>query len=67
VQTGNTRHYKYLPYELVSYLSDFVTLFPGDVITLGTFPPPPPVQPGDVIEIEVERIGVLTNRVVAED
>lgn len=67
VQTGNTRHYKFWPYELVSYLSDFVTLFPGDVITLGTFPPPPPVRPGDVVEVEVERIGVLTNRVVAED
>jgi 2-keto-4-pentenoate hydratase/2-oxohepta-3-ene-1,7-dioic acid hydratase in catechol pathway len=34
------------------------------VITLGTPPPPPPVAPGDVLEIEVEGIGVLTNRIV---
>jgi 2-keto-4-pentenoate hydratase/2-oxohepta-3-ene-1,7-dioic acid hydratase in catechol pathway len=67
LQTGNTRHYKFLPYELISYLSDFVTLFPGDVVTLGTPPPPPEVRPGDVVEVEVERVGVLTNRVIAED
>lgn len=65
-QSGNTRYYKYWPAELVAYLSDFVTLFPGDVITLGTPPPPPPAAVGDVLEIEVEGIGVLTNRVVAE-
>ena len=65
IQSGNTRHYKYLPAELVSYLSGFVSLFPGDVVTLGTPPPPPEVRPGDVLEIEVEGIGVLTNRVVA--
>lgn len=66
VQSGNTRHYKYLPAELISYLSGFVTLFPGDVITLGTPPPPPEVRVGDAMEIEVEGIGVLQNHVVAE-
>ncbi len=66
VQTGNTRHYRYLPAELISYLSQFFTLEPGDVITLGTPPPPPPVTVGDEVEVEVEGVGVLTNRMVAE-
>jgi 2-keto-4-pentenoate hydratase/2-oxohepta-3-ene-1,7-dioic acid hydratase in catechol pathway len=65
VQTGTTAHYKFDPCEVVSYLSGFFTLLPGDVITLGTPPTPAEVRPGDVVEIEVEGIGVLTNHVVA--
>lgn len=64
VQRGTTADYKYLPWEWLSYVSSILTLVPGDVITLGTPPPPPPVAPGDVLEIEVEGIGVLTNRIV---
>lgn len=65
VQSGNTRDYKYLPWEWLSYVSTILTLVPGDVITLGTPPPPPLVEPGDLLEVEVEGIGVLTNRVEA--
>jgi 2-keto-4-pentenoate hydratase/2-oxohepta-3-ene-1,7-dioic acid hydratase in catechol pathway len=64
VQRASTAHYKYLPWEWLAYVSSFLTLFPGDVITLGTPPPPSPVVPGDLVEIEVEGIGVLTNRIV---
>lgn len=64
VQAGTTARYRFRPSEVVSYLSSILTLTPGDVITLGTPPPPAEVQPGDVVEIEVEGIGVLRNQIV---
>ncbi len=59
--------------ELVSYISGVCTLTPGDVIFTGTPPgvgvarkPPVFLQPGDTVEIEIERVGVLRNSVVEE-
>lgn len=59
--------------ELISYFSRFMTLEPGDVIATGTphgvgFVRTPPIflQDGDVVEAEVEGIGVLRNTVVQE-
>ncbi|HLN18531.1 MAG TPA: fumarylacetoacetate hydrolase family protein [Acidimicrobiales bacterium] len=66
VQEGTTRRYKFAPEEVLSYLSRFLTLSPGDVVTLGTPDAPPEVRPGDVVEVEVEGVGVLTNRVVED-
>ena len=58
---------------LLSYISTFATLKPGDVIVSGTptgagarFDPPKWLAPGDVIEIEASRIGVLRNPVADE-
>ncbi|HZQ26526.1 MAG TPA: fumarylacetoacetate hydrolase family protein [Acidimicrobiales bacterium] len=58
---------------IISYLSRFMTLEPGDVIATGTpfgvgFARTPPVflLNGDVVEIDIEGIGVLTNPVVVE-
>lgn len=58
----------------VEYFSSFTTLRPGDVIATGTpggvgFARTPPVwlTPGDVIEVTVEGIGTIANRVVAEE
>jgi 2-keto-4-pentenoate hydratase/2-oxohepta-3-ene-1,7-dioic acid hydratase in catechol pathway len=58
----------------VEYVSSFTTLRLGDVIATGTpggvgFARTPPVwlQPGDLIEVEIERLGRIANRVVAED
>ena len=58
----------------VEFFSSFTTLHPGDVIATGTpggvgFARQPPVwlTPGDVIEVTVEGIGTIRNRVVAED
>jgi 2-keto-4-pentenoate hydratase/2-oxohepta-3-ene-1,7-dioic acid hydratase in catechol pathway len=56
---------------LISYLSTFCSLEPGDVILSGTpsgagarFDPPRYLVPGDVVEVEVSRVGVLRNTVV---
>ena len=59
-----------IPY-LISYLSTFCSLEPGDVIFSGTpsgagarFDPPRYLVAGDVVEVEVSRVGVLRNTVV---
>jgi 2-keto-4-pentenoate hydratase/2-oxohepta-3-ene-1,7-dioic acid hydratase in catechol pathway len=62
-QRGDTALYKFPPSEVVRYLATHVTLRRGDVISLGTPPPPAPVVPGDEVEIEVEGVGVLHNRI----
>jgi 2-keto-4-pentenoate hydratase/2-oxohepta-3-ene-1,7-dioic acid hydratase in catechol pathway len=46
---------------LVSYISQFITLFPGDVIATGTPAGISPMKSGDTIEIKVEGIGTLRN------
>ena len=58
---------------LISYISTFTTLVPGDVIVTGTptgagarFDPPRFLVPGDVIEVSAEGIGTLANGVVDE-
>ncbi|MEU2541665.1 fumarylacetoacetate hydrolase family protein [Streptomyces iakyrus] len=52
--------------EIVSYLSRYLTLLPGDVIMTGTPSGVGPIRPGDEVEVEIEGIGVLRNPVVAE-
>ncbi|MEU9438962.1 fumarylacetoacetate hydrolase family protein [Streptomyces sp. NPDC048252] len=52
--------------DLVSYLSRYLTLLPGDVIMTGTPAGVGPLRPGDEVEVEIEGIGVLRNPVVAE-
>ncbi len=52
---------------LISDISQAVTLEPGDVILTGTPSGVGPIQPGDVVEVEIEKIGVLRNPVVAEE
>ena len=54
-------------HEIVSYVSQFVTLEPGDIIFTGTPGSTSPMKPGDVVEVEVEveGVGILENRIVA--
>jgi 2-keto-4-pentenoate hydratase/2-oxohepta-3-ene-1,7-dioic acid hydratase in catechol pathway len=59
--------------DLISYISTFTTLVPGDVIITGTptgagarFDPPRYLQPGDVVEVEADHIGTLRNGVIDE-
>jgi 2-keto-4-pentenoate hydratase/2-oxohepta-3-ene-1,7-dioic acid hydratase in catechol pathway len=51
---------------LVSFISRIMTLLPGDLIATGTPSGIGPMQEGDVVEVRVEGIGSLQNRVVAE-
>jgi 2-keto-4-pentenoate hydratase/2-oxohepta-3-ene-1,7-dioic acid hydratase in catechol pathway len=50
---------------LISHISDVMTLHHGDVILTGTPAGISPMQPGDVVEVEIEGIGVLRNPLVA--
>jgi 2-keto-4-pentenoate hydratase/2-oxohepta-3-ene-1,7-dioic acid hydratase in catechol pathway len=50
--------------EIVSYVSRYVTLLPGDVIYTGTPGATKQMKPGDVVEIELEGVGILRNKVV---
>jgi 2-keto-4-pentenoate hydratase/2-oxohepta-3-ene-1,7-dioic acid hydratase in catechol pathway len=49
--------------KIVSYVSTFVTLLPGDLIFTGTPGETKPMKPGDVVEVEIEGVGVLRNTV----
>jgi 2,4-didehydro-3-deoxy-L-rhamnonate hydrolase len=64
MQTGNTRTMIFDVAKLVSYVSHFMTLLPGDVITTGTPPgvglgmkPPTYLKKGDVVELGIEGLG----------
>ncbi|HUV05941.1 MAG TPA: fumarylacetoacetate hydrolase family protein [Armatimonadota bacterium] len=65
-QKDNTRSMLFKVREIISYISSFHTLLPGDVIATGTPEGISPVFPGDVMECYVEEIGVLRNPVAAE-
>ncbi len=51
--------------ELIEFVTQIMTLLPGDVLLTGTPSGVGPVQPGDLMEVEVDGIGTLQNRVVA--
>jgi 5-oxopent-3-ene-1,2,5-tricarboxylate decarboxylase/2-hydroxyhepta-2,4-diene-1,7-dioate isomerase len=65
-QKDNTSSLMFKIPQLVEYISHFMTLEPGDVISTGTPEGMAPVKPGDIMEAEVEKIGILRNPVVAE-
>lgn len=72
VQDATTADMIFPVAELVAFISETITLEPGDVIATGTppgvaygRPDPRYLRDGDVVEIEIERIGTLTNRVSA--
>ena len=49
---------------IVSYVSRYVTLFPGDLIFTGTPGTTQAMEPGDIVEVEIEGVGILSNQVV---
>jgi len=51
-------------YTLVSFISEVMTLVPGDVVLTGTPAGIGPISPGDTVEIKIEGIGSLVNTVV---
>jgi 2-keto-4-pentenoate hydratase/2-oxohepta-3-ene-1,7-dioic acid hydratase in catechol pathway len=52
---------------IIETASRVMTLLPGDVISTGTPPGVGPIEPGMVVEVEIEGIGILRNPVIAED
>lgn len=64
VQDGNTAEMTWDMNYLVADIARNITLEPGDVLLSGTPANSRPVQPGDLVEVEVEGLGRLSNRVV---
>tara|TARA_A100001037_G_scaffold297564_1_gene319777 strand:+ start:171 stop:1022 length:852 start_codon:yes stop_codon:yes gene_type:complete len=71
-QTGNTSKLIFDIPHVVSYLSQFMSLLPGDIISTGTppgvglgFDPPQFIQEGDVIELGIEGLGSSTQKAVS--
>lgn len=74
MQTGNTSRMVFTVAQIISHLSELMTLHPGDVIATGTPPgvgmgmKPQPIylKPGDEMRLEIEGLGVQTQRVRAD-
>ena len=66
-QSSRTSQMVFSPAFLVAYISRMMTLLPGDLILTGTPAGVGSLAPGDVVEVEIEKVGVLTNRVAAAD
>lgn len=62
-QHSNTKNMVFNAFELVSFVSALMTLVPGDIIITGTPPGIGPIVPGDTVEVEIEGIGILKNKV----
>ncbi|SMG59619.1 fumarylacetoacetate hydrolase family protein [Paraburkholderia susongensis] len=74
VQSSDTSHLIFSVPQLIAYASTIFTLVPGDVIVTGTpsgvglgRKPPRYMNPGDVVEVEIESVGTLRNLVVEQD
>jgi len=66
-QEGNTKHLRHSVADLIEYISDYMTLFPGDMIWSGTPEGISHIYPGDRLRLEVDGLGALENQVVEED
>ena len=69
VQNSNTSDFIFNIQEVVSYISQFMTLLPGDIISTGTpfgvglgFDPPKYLKPGDVVELGIDGLGTSKQR-----
>lgn len=72
VQNSSTSDFIFNVQEVVSYLSQFMTLLPGDIISTGTpsgvglgFDPPKYLKPGDIVELGIEGLGTSKQHVKA--
>lgn len=66
VQQENTRNMIHKPAKVVSYLSRYFTLLPGDMIFMGTPGRTSALSDGDVVTVSIDGIGTLSNRIVQE-
>lgn len=67
MQSGNTSEMAWDMHYLVADIARTITLLPGDVILSGTPAGSRPVSPGDVVTVEVDGLGALTNTIVEGD
>lgn len=66
-QSSRTAEMVFSPAFLLAYISRMMTLLPGDLILTGTPAGIGPLAAGDIVEVEIEGIGTLKNRVSAAD
>jgi 2-keto-4-pentenoate hydratase/2-oxohepta-3-ene-1,7-dioic acid hydratase in catechol pathway len=73
LQSGKTRDFLFGIPKINSYISTFAPLFPGDVIATGTpagvgFSRKPPIfmKPGDICEVQIDKIGTLRNPIARD-
>jgi 2-keto-4-pentenoate hydratase/2-oxohepta-3-ene-1,7-dioic acid hydratase in catechol pathway len=64
-QSARTSSMVFSPSFLVAYISRMMTLMPGDLILTGTPAGVGPLSPGDRVEVEIEGVGILSNRIAA--
>lgn len=64
VQKGSTADFITPVGELLEFITASMTLEPGDVVATGTPAGVGPMNPGDIVEVEIENIGVLRNKIV---
>jgi 2-keto-4-pentenoate hydratase/2-oxohepta-3-ene-1,7-dioic acid hydratase in catechol pathway len=65
-QMGSTRDMVFSIAQLITFASSFMTLEPGDLLLTGTPAGVSPLQPDDVVEIQIEGLGILKNPVKLE-
>lgn len=64
VQKGNTADFITRVGELIEFITASMTLEPGDVVATGTPAGVGPMVPGDIVEVEIEGIGILRNQII---
>jgi 2-keto-4-pentenoate hydratase/2-oxohepta-3-ene-1,7-dioic acid hydratase in catechol pathway len=65
-QQDNTQNCVFSAQQVLSFISNYMTLFPGDIVITGTPRGIAPMKPGDRVEVEIDGIGTLRNTVQAE-
>ncbi|MFX1501305.1 MAG: fumarylacetoacetate hydrolase family protein [Promethearchaeota archaeon] len=65
-QQSNTKYMIFKIPEILTYLSKFISLVPGDIVATGTPSGVGPIQPHDIIEASIEKIGKITHKVILE-
>lgn len=66
-QSGNTRDFIFPLDVVLRFITNFMTLMPGDIVLTGTPAGVGPLSAGDVVEVSIQGIGALKNEVVGED
>jgi 2-keto-4-pentenoate hydratase/2-oxohepta-3-ene-1,7-dioic acid hydratase in catechol pathway len=66
-QQDNTKNCVFSIQQVLSYISRYMTLLPGDIVSTGTPRGIAPMKPGDTVEVEIENIGSLRNIVQLQE